>query len=70
MPLEMENKPIEIVCSTDGNYVMPTGVMLHSLFVNNMDESINVHLLHDGISADQISGLKEYKSQRRWKARG
>ena len=63
MPLEMENKPIEIVCSTDGNYVMPTGVMLHSLFVNNMDESINVHLLHDGISADQISGLKDIVSK-------
>lgn len=50
---------MEIVCSTDSNYVMPTGIMLTSLFENNKGEKINVHLLHDAISSDQINKMKD-----------
>lgn len=41
---------IEIVCSTDDNYIMPTGVMLTSLFENNKGINFNIHLLHGGIT--------------------
>ena len=49
---------MEIVCCTDGNYVMPTGVMLTSLFENNKGEDIRVHLLHNGISDRQINDIQ------------
>lgn len=52
------NETLEIVCCTDSNYVMPTGVMLASLFENNRDEDIRVHLLHNGISDSQAAGIK------------
>lgn len=49
---------IEIVCCTDSNYVMPTGVMLASLFENNRGDDIRVHLLHGGISDVQIKDIE------------
>lgn len=49
---------IEIVCSTDDKYVMPTGVMLTSLFENNKGECVNIHLLHGGITDEHIGQLK------------
>lgn len=42
-----KNIKMEIVCSTDSNYIMPTGIMLTSLFESNRGEVVNVHLLHD-----------------------
>lgn len=41
-----------IVCSTDNNYVMPLGVMLCSLFENNREEQIQVHILCGDVSLD------------------
>ena len=49
---------MEIVCCTDDNYVMPTGVMLTSLFENNKGEDIRVHLFHNGISKRQIKDIE------------
>lgn len=49
---------MDIVCSTDSNYVMPTGVMLTSLFENNKGDDIRVHLLHNGISERQIKNIE------------
>lgn len=49
---------MEIVCCTDSNYVMPTGVMLASLFETNRYEDIHVHLLHNGISDGQANDIK------------
>ena len=43
---------MEIVCSADNNYVMPTGIMLTSLFENNKDEVIRVHLLDGGLTSE------------------
>lgn len=50
---------MEIVCCTDDNYVMPTGVMLTSLFENNKEEDIRVHLLHSGIAEAHINAIKD-----------
>lgn len=49
---------IDIVCSTDDNYIMPTGVMLASLFENNKGINVNVHLLHGGITDIHIEQLR------------
>ena len=48
---------IDIVCSTDDNYIMPTGVMLTSLFENNKDINVNIHLLHGGLTDAHIEQI-------------
>ena len=48
---------IDIVCSTDDNYIMPTGVMLTSLFENNKGINVNIHLLHGGLTDDHIEQI-------------
>lgn len=58
---------MEIVCSADNNYVMPTGIMLTSLFENNKDEVIRVHLLDGGLTSESKKNLddiaKKYKKK-------
>lgn len=46
---------MEIVCSTDNCYVMQTGIMLTSLFENNREADISVHVLHNGIDSNSIT---------------
>lgn len=46
---------MEIVCSTDNCYVMQTGIMLTSLFENNREADIRVHVLHNGIDSNSIT---------------
>ncbi|MCI6549893.1 MAG: glycosyltransferase family 8 protein [Prevotella sp.] len=41
---------IHVVCATDDGYVMPTGIMLTSLFENNQAERLSVHVLTGGLS--------------------
>ena len=41
---------MEIVCSADNNYVMPTGIMLTSLLENNKGNEVNIHLLDGGLT--------------------
>lgn len=38
---------INIVCSTDNNFVMPCGIMLYSLCKNNRDTDINIYIIID-----------------------
>lgn len=52
------NDAINILCSTDDNYVPYTGVMLTSMFMNNMDEFFEVYLLTRGLNAENESSLK------------
>ena len=49
MPLmmEMNDYRIDIVICTDKWFVMPTGVMMHSVCVNNPDVDIMFHAIHD-----------------------
>ena len=49
---------MEIVCSTDSKYIMPTGIMLTSLFESNRGEVVNVHLLHDYDSAELLDPIR------------
>ena len=41
-------EPIQIVACTDTNYVMPCGVMFHSICKNNSDEEIIFYVIIDG----------------------
>lgn len=51
---------IHIVCSTDANYIMPTGVMIKSVCMSNRDESINFHVIVDeSVSGWQRKQLEE-----------
>lgn len=43
---------MDIVCCTDNNYVIPCGVLITSICVNNPNEAITVHILTEGISDD------------------
>ena len=56
---------MEIVCSTDYKYVVPTGIMICSLFENNKDEQINLHILHDKDSIKLLEPIKNLASQYR-----
>lgn len=49
---------MDIVCSTDSKYIMPTGVMLTSLFESNKGEVVTVHLLHDKASASLLEPIR------------
>ena len=35
---------MDIVCCTDNNYVIPCGVLVTSICVNNQKEEITVHI--------------------------
>lgn len=43
---------MEIVLAFDRNYVMPAGIMLTSLFENNKNTTIHVHILFNGDGGD------------------
>lgn len=46
---------MHIVCSTDANYVMPTGVMIKSASINNADADIQFHILID----ESVNGMQK-----------
>lgn len=49
---------MDIVCSLDNNYVMPTGIMICSLCENNQDEDVVFHILSADISEENKGHLK------------
>lgn len=54
---------MDIVCSPDKKYVMPTGVMICSLCENNKEEEINFHIVYADLDEkDRSSLLKIVKS--------
>lgn len=50
---------LDISCSTDDNYIQHCSAMLCSVFENNREHEITVHLLHHGLSLDSQSFLVE-----------
>lgn len=46
-------KTIHIVCSTDTHYIMPTGVMMRSVSMNNSEEPIVFHVIVDESVTDR-----------------
>lgn len=54
---------MEIVCSADNNYVMPTGIMLTSLLENNKGNEVNIHLLDGGLTDLSKSQLSDICNQ-------
>ena len=49
---------MDIVCCTDNNYVIPCGVLITSICVNNPNEKITVHILTEGISDENQDILR------------
>lgn len=50
---------MHIVCCTDINYIMPTGIMLKSLSISNKDEDLKVHIIIDHtVSEEDKKALK------------
>lgn len=50
---------IEIVVCTDHKYVMPTGVMMHSVCKNNSEQNVRFHLIVDeSVSEDDKADLR------------
>lgn len=52
----MDNSKIEIVVCTDKRYVMPIGVLMCSICVNNPDVGIVFHVIHD----DSVTAKDKY----------
>lgn len=48
---------MDIVCSPDKNYVMPTGIMMCSLCENNKDEEITFHIIHADLNEEEKNSL-------------
>lgn len=60
----MEKEKINIAVCLDKDYVMPTGVMLYSVCVNNQDVDIDFHILIDiGVTEDNQQDLKNIVNQ-------
>lgn len=47
---------MEIVCCTDNNFIMPCGVMLRSLSLNNKEEEINANVIIDNSVTEENKG--------------
>lgn len=54
----MKSKVINILCSTDDNYVPFCGIMLTSLFENNRKENFDVYLFTERLKEDNIKNLQ------------
>lgn len=50
---------LDITCSTDDKYLQHCAAMLCSVFENNQEHDITVHLLHHGLSKDGQSFLSQ-----------
>lgn len=51
---------MEILCCTDHNFVIPMGVMMHSLCVNNKNNELHFHVFIDGtVTEGQKKELRE-----------
>lgn len=50
---------LDITCSTDDRYLQHCAAMLCSVFDNNRDHDITVHLLHHGLSSDRQKFLTQ-----------
>ena len=59
-----KEETMNIVCSTDDNYVPLCGIMLTSLFENNKGHYISVYILTEGISSQHRSLLKNITQRR------
>ncbi len=53
----MNNSTIHIACNIDINYVKYCGVMLTSLFENNINAEFNIHIITDDLPLDKIQTL-------------
>lgn len=51
---------MHILLSSDSNYVMPTGVLMTSICINNPDETIEFHIIVNVNFTDNDKGVLEY----------
>lgn len=50
---------MDIVVCTDNNFVMPTGIMMYSVCVNNQESAITFHIVTDNVSSENKKKLAE-----------
>lgn len=50
---------MDIIVCTDNNFIMPTGIMLYSVCVNNKESDITFHVIIDNVSTDNKQKLQE-----------
>lgn len=51
---------MEILCCTDHNFVIPMGVMMHSLCINNANNELHFHVFVDNsVTEKQKDELRE-----------
>lgn len=54
---------MEILVCPDNGYAMPTGIMLISLFENNPDATINIHVIYTALSNENMKLLARIAEQ-------
>lgn len=54
---------MDIVACTDNGFVMPTGVMIYSVCVNNQDSDITFHIVTDKVSAKNKKKMEDTVSE-------
>jgi len=52
-------KELDILVSTDRNYIPLLKVLLHSLFSNNIDCKIHIHVLHSSLNKKDLSEIEK-----------
>ena len=57
------NNEIHIVCATDSNYIPYCGVLLTSIFENNKEENVYVHILGTALSVENKMALYRVKDR-------
>lgn len=55
-----KSETIEILVTIDQNYIKPLEVMMYSMRLNNLDETLRVWLIHDNIDNSALSGLEKF----------
>ena len=55
-----EDKKLHILLSTDGNYIMPSGVMMKSVSINNSNIPMEFHvMIDDSVTQKQKEQLQK-----------
>lgn len=60
-------EPIHIACACDNNYVPHCGALIMSIFENNKNNNIDVNVVTDGFSDENIAKLKQVERHYRQK---
>jgi lipopolysaccharide biosynthesis glycosyltransferase len=60
MRSNLNGKDINVCISFDKSYITPFYVLLTSIFVNNKQNSLTIHVIATGLTQDEIEGIVSY----------